>query len=451
MVNFVTAERDQMILLPPSIREWLPEKHLAVFVADVVDRLDLSALQQEYRGAGKQPFAPSLLVSLLFYGYATGVFSSRRIETATYDSVAFRYLSGDTHPDHDTIATFRRRFIEELEALFAQIVLIAREMGFAKVGTVSIDGTKIKANASKHKAMSWEYACKLEKKLRREVAALLRKAEQADKHEDNEAVDIPEELRIRQTRLARIEQAKEALKERARQRQEHARQQQEARRRKQEGAQQRHARKMARKASKAAQQSTPEPKDQHNFTDGESRIMKSHGAFEQCYNAQAAVDVEDMLIVGATLTNNAADAGSLLPTLDAVEKTTGEKPGAVIADAGYFSEDNMTGSEQRDIDAYIATGRERHNVPLAHRLRGESPKPKFSSPLRRIMWEKLRTEIGRELYRVRKCISEPVYGIMKNVMGFRRFMLRGKRKVRGEWFLACSAYDIRRLHALNMA
>jgi transposase len=444
MTNFITAERDQLMLLPPSIREWLPPNHLAVHVAEIVDRLDLSEIEQQYRGAGKEPYAPSLLVSLLFYGYATGVFGSRKIEMATHDSVAFRYLSGDTHPDHDTIAAFRRRFVGELEGLFAQIVQIAREMGYAKVGTVSVDGTKLKANASKHKAMSWDYACKLERRLHRQVAALLRMAERADQQEDKQEIDIPQELRIREQRLARIEQAKQTLKERARQRQEHERQQREKQQRKRQRAQQRKARKMAAKAK-------PQPNDQHNFTDGDSRIMKSQGAFEQSYNAQAAVDAESMLIVGATTTNNASDAGSLIPMLEAVEKTTGQKPGRVIADAGYFSEQNVADCEQRGVEAYIATGRDKHNAPLRQRLRGEPARPKSSSPVRRKMWEKLRTDVGKEVYRLRKCVSEPVFGIIKNVMGLRRFMLRGAHKTRGEWFLACCAYDIKRLHTLGMA
>ena len=218
MDNMINAERDQMMLMPPSIREWLPDDHLAVFIGDIVDGLDLTIIEQEYRGSGKKAYSPRILLSLLFYGYSTGLFSSRKIETATYDSVAFRYLSGDTHPDHDTIAYFRQRFLPQLKELFVQILLIAREMGVLKVGTVAIDGTKIKANASKHKAMSWKYACRLEKQLQREIAQLLRKAEETDTKEKNLELDIPEEIRFRKQRLDKIAKAKKAIEERAEER-----------------------------------------------------------------------------------------------------------------------------------------------------------------------------------------------------------------------------------------
>jgi len=440
MHHMITAERGQMLLMPPSVDEWLPEKHLARFVAEVVDELDLSGLTNQYRGSGKTAFSPGLLVSLLFYGYATGTFSSRKIEAATHDSVAFRYLAGNTHPDHQTIATFRRRFIKQLKPLFAQILLIAREMGCAKVGTVAIDGTKVHANASKHKAMSWKYACRLEKQLKREVEQLLRQAEQADAADAESELDIPTEIARREQRLKRIAEAKEAIRQRAQQRHEEALRllaERRARRGKQ-------PRKTDKKPPVA-----PEPRDgdQHNFTDGDSRIMKTHGGFEQCYNAQAAVDAGDMLIVGTSLSNCGADATTLTDTLDSVHANTSETPGSVLADAGYMSETNVQECEDRNIEAYIATGRDKHNQRLKQGAR-KRPPSQWSAP-RKMMWRRLRDELGEQMYRYRKMTVEPVFGIIKNVIGFTRFMLRGLDKVTGEWDLVALAYDIRRMWSLK--
>ena len=259
MASMLTTERDQMKLLPPCIQDWLPQDHLARFVAEIVDQLDLSSLEQQYRGSGKQPYSPALLLSVLFYGYATGVFGSRRIEQATYDSVAFRYLAGNQHPDHDTICTFRRRFLEDLKVLFVQILQFAREMGFAKLGTIAIDGTKVKANASKHKAVSWKRAKQMEKRLRREISELMRMAEEADSSEQDAEMDIPEEIRIRKNRLAKLQEAKRAIEEQARLRQE----------------EKDNARGNEAGSSGKGVKSKPRPrdKDQHNFTDSDSRIM----------------------------------------------------------------------------------------------------------------------------------------------------------------------------------
>jgi transposase len=401
-----------------------------------VDQLDLSCLEQQYSGKGKRAYSPPLLLSLLFYGYSTGVFSSRQIETATYDSVAFRYLAGNQHPDHDTICAFRRRFLDELKALFVQILQIAREMGFAKLGTVAIDGTKVKANASKHKAVSWKRAKRMEKRLRREIAELMRTAEQADSSEQDSEMDIPEEIRMRKDRLARLEQAKRAIEEQARLLQE------------QKDSVRGNNCAAAGKGGKSKPR--PRDKDQHNFTDSDSRIMldKKNG-FQQAYNAQAAVDAEDMLIVGTSLSNNGADAQQLEPTLDSVSELNDDTPGSIVADAGYFSEDNVNLCESRNIDSYIALGRQKHNKTLRERLRGRR-RPRGLSPVKRTMWYRLNSELGKELYRVRKSTVEPVLGIIKEVMGFRQFMLRGLAKTRGEWDLVCIAYDLRRLHRLAM-
>ena len=437
MVDMIAPEREQMMLLPPCIQDWLPEDHLARFVAEVVDQLDLSSISDQYSGKGKRPYSPSLLLSLLFYGYSTGVFASRQIEDATHDSVAFRYLAGNEHPDHDTICTFRRRFLDELKPLFVQILQIAREMGFAKLGTIAIDGTKVKANASKHKAVSWKRAKQMEKRLRREIAQLLRMAEEADSSEEDSETDIPEEIRIRKDRLAKLQQAMDAIKQQARQRQEEK-----------DNA---HSNKPGGSGKGGKNTPRPRDKDQHNFTDSDSRIMldKNNG-FQQCFNAQAAVDAEDMLIVGASLSNNGADAQQLEPTLDSVTELNDDTPGSIVADAGYFSEDNVNLCESRNIDSYIALGRAKHNKTLRERMHGRR-RPRGLSPVKQTMWDRLNSELGKELYRIRKSTVEPVLGIIKEVMGFRRFMLRGLAKTRGEWDLVCIAYDIRRLHRLAAA
>jgi len=293
--KFQTINRDTAYLLPPSLQDWLPEKHLARFVVDIVDRLDLRELENNYGGGGKAPYHPALLLALLFYGYATGVFSSRKLERATYDSVAFRFLTGDTHPDHDTIATFRKRFLKELEGLFVQMLVLAKVMGLFKLGNVSLDGTKIKANASKHKAMSWGYANKLEEQLRREVRELLRKAEQADAEEEPE-MDIPDELARREDRLAAIEKAKAEIERRARERFEVERAAYEEQMKKRKEREERRGKKAGGRVAKPPQ-AGPQDKDQVNFTDEESRIMPSAEGFVQAYNAQAAVDIDSHLIV----------------------------------------------------------------------------------------------------------------------------------------------------------
>lgn len=448
MDNMIQAERDQMMLMPPSIRDWLPDDHLAVFIGDIVDGLDLTTLEQQYRGSGKKAYSPRILLSLLFYGYSTGVFSSRKIEKATYDSVAFRYLSGDTHPDHDTIAFFRQRFAPQIKPLFAKILLIAREMGVLKVGTVAIDGTKIKANASKHKAMSWKYACRLEKQLHREIEQLLKKAEETDAKEIEPEIDIPEEIRFRKQRLAKIAEAKNAIEQRAAGRHEKAVALWKERKRKREERQKEEGKKPRGKRPGFPKQKGPEDKDQYNFTDPESRIMKSHGSFEQCQNAQAAVDVQSLLVVGNSLTNDGSDFQSLLPVLDDVAHNM-EKPGSALADGGYFSEENVIGCENRNIDAYIAVGREKHNKTLKERNRKQAPRS--FSPLRRAMWRRVKGDFGKEMYRARMFTVEAVFGIIKQVMGFRQFSLRGKVKATAEWDLVCLSYNLKRLHQLKLA
>ena len=448
MDNMINADRDQMMLMPPSIREWLPDDHLAVFIGDIVDGLDLTPIEQEYRGSGKRAYNPRILLSLLFYGYSTGLFSSRKIETATYDSVAFRYLSGDTHPDHDTIVYFRQRFLSQIKQLFIQILLIAREMGVLKVGTVAIDGTKIKANASKHKAMSWKYACRLEKQLKREIAQLLKKAEETDTKEKEQELDIPEEIRFRKQRLAKIAEAKKAIEERAAERHQKAVARWEERKKQRRERQNKDGMKPRGKKPSKPRNTGPEDKDQYNFTDPDSRIMKSHGSFEQCQNAQAAVDISSLMVVGTGLTNTSVDFRELLPTLEDVTNNIG-KPGSVLADGGYYSEENVKGCKKRNVEAYIAVGREKHNKPLKERSRKRPPHS--FSPLRKEMWKKVKSEDGKEIYRNRMFTVEAVFGIIKHIVGFRQFSMRGISKAVGEWDLVCLAYNLKRLHQLRLA
>ena len=303
--KFQTINRDTAYLLPPSIQDWLPEKHLARFVVDIVDQLDLGELSKCYGGGGKQPYHPAVLLALLFYGYATGIFSSRKLEQATHDSIAFRFITGDAHPDHDTVATFRKRFLLELEGLFVQMLVVAKAMGVFKLGHVSLDGTKIKANASKHKAISWGYANKLEEQLRREVRELLRRAERADA-EDEPEMDIPDELARREDRLAAIKKAKEEIERRAQERfdTEQAEYEEKLKRRKDKEAE---TGNKARGREPQPPEAGPQDKDQVNFTDDESRIMPSSEGFVQAYNAQAAVDSDAQLIGENHITQQAND------------------------------------------------------------------------------------------------------------------------------------------------
>jgi transposase len=433
--------------LPPSLQDWLPDNHLARFVVDVVDRVDLRELEVCYGGGGKPPYHPALLLGVLFYGYATGVFSSRKLEQATYDSVAFRFITADTHPDHDTLARFRKRFLKELEGLFVQLLVMAKVMGLLKVGHVSLDGTKIKANASKHKALSWGYAKQLEEQLRREVRELLRRAEQADAEAALE-IDIPDELARREDRLAAIEKAKAEIERRARERFEAEQAEYEAKlKRRQEQAAQ---------SGKKARGRTPQPpvegpcdKDQVNFTDGESRIMPSAEGFVQAYNAQAAVAIDSHLIVANHLSQQPNDKQEIAPALErlnALENCLG-KPESVLADAGYFSADNVRRCEAGEITPYLCDRRERHHLPLEERFQLPPPCPADADAVT-TMAHRLRTPAGKQLYAKRKSTVETVFGIIKEVLGFRRFHLRGLMAAQGEWNLVCMAWNLKRMHAL---
>ena len=448
--RFKNCDRDTLFLMPPSVDDWVAEDHLARFVVDIVSRLDLSSIKNAYAGRGSDAYPPHIMVALLFYGYATGVYSSRKIEQATYDSVAFRYIAANTHPDHDTIASFRKRFLKDLKALFAQILLIAHEMGVLKLGRVSLDGTKIKANASKHHALSWDYALKLEKQLKAEIKDLLEKAEQADKHDLPDGMKIPEELARRQSRLDAIAAAKEQIEQRAAERflkeqKEHEKKLSERKAKEKETG----------KKTGGPKPKPPEPgpkgKDQVNLTDSESRIMpSSKGGFEQAYNGQAAVDVDSMLIVENHITQQTNDKLELAPALENLTRLPESlgKVDTLLADTGYFSTDNVEACEKEHIVPYIAVERQKHNMPLEDRFKDPEPLTDPTDPVE-AMKHRLKTVSGKAVYAKRKSTVEPAFGIIKAAMGFRHFLLRGLEWVSGEWDLVCMAYNIKRMHALR--
>jgi transposase len=447
--TFVDVDRDTLYLLPPSIQEWLPEKHLARFVVEIVDQIDLQPLKASYRGSGSQPYSPEMMVALLFYGYATGVFSSRKLERNTYDSVAFRYIAANSHPDHDTIATFRRRFLPELTKIFMEILAIAHEMKVLKLGKVSIDGTKVKANASKHKALSYGHACKLEKQLEAEVAELLKRAESVDKADIPDGMDIPNELSLRQERVKAIKEAKAEIERRAAQRQAEEQKVYETKVAERAKKEQQTGKK-ARGKSPQPPEPGPTQKDQVNLNDKESRIMPtSGGGFEQAYNVQAGVDMDTMLIVTTHVTQAPNDKKELEPALTNL-KNLPQGLGTVtelIADNGYFSEENVKLCQKNRVTPYIAVNREKHHPPVMDRFREPAPLPDGATLLD-TMKHRLKTRSGKAVYAKRKSTIEPVFGIIKSVMGFRQFLLRGVEAVKGEWDLVCIAFNLKRLFAL---
>ena len=421
---------DQDLLLPPSLREWVAEEHLVYFVSDVVDELDLSAIHAVYgeEKRGQPPYDPRLMTKLLVYGYCTGVFSSRRIQKRLQEDIPFKVLAAGNEPDFRTISDFRKIHIGTLQGLFEQILEMALEVGAVKVGRVSLDGTKVKANASKHKAMSYGRMQEKQQQLKEEVKQLLKQAEAADEEEDRRhgeqrGDELPEELRRRETRLAKIKLAKKVVEQRAREK--------------------------AAAEGKSAEEAKPDDKDQYNFTDAESRIMKSADGFVQGYNAQAAVEPEMLLIVGQSVTEAANDKQQLEPMVEAIEQQSGQRPEAILADSGYCSEENLAyleSAEQPDrkIEGFIATGKQKHGEHRWACKRG--PLPKGATKVDR-MKRKLQTKVGKAVYAARKCVVEPVFGQIKQARGFRQFLLRGKEKVKGEWALVCLTHNILRLHA----
>jgi transposase len=423
---------DEELLLPPSLRDWLPESHVAYFVSDVVDNLDLSAMDAVYgtEKRGQPPYDPLMMTKVLVYGYCIGVFSSRRIEKRLVEDIAFRVLAADNQPNYRTISDFRKIHLQTLSGLFEQVLKIALEAGAMKVGRVALDGTKVKANASKHKAMSHDRMLEKEKQLKAEVQQLLEQAEAADAEEDarhgkdRRGDELPEELARRETRLKRIREAKRALAARAREKAEG------------EGSD--------------PKQAKPKEKDQYNFTDPESRMMKGADGFVQAYNAQAAVEADLQLIVGQTVTQAANDKEQLLPMVETIQEQSGQRPEEILADSGYCSEKNLEGLESADqpeqkINGYIATERQKHDEYKEPCPRG--PLPQDATRVDR-MRRKLKTKAGKAVYAARKAIVEPVFGQIKQARGFRQFLLRGIQKVRGEWSLVCLTHNILKLYRL---
>jgi transposase len=432
-----------------TIRDVLPPDHLARFIIRVVLMLDVSAIYAKYSDEGGEAYAPELLLGLLFYGYATGVFSSRKIEKATYESIPFRFLAGGWHPDHDTIANFRKTFLPEIAELFAQVLVIAHELGVLKLGNISLDGSKIHADASKSHAVSYGRLLQLEQSLRAEVEELLALSEKADRGELPPGLDVLVEIALREERLLNLEQAKAVLEARAQERYEAEQAEYEAKMREREEKAKQTGRKPKGRAPQPPTASGPDAKDQYNFTDPDSRIMKNSTdkGFDQHYNVQVAVDQESMLIVGNTLSNHPTDREEALPTVDAIPAKVG-KPKAAALDNGYWSLPNVAGLDERRIEPYIATGRDSHHQSWQERFAQEPEPPDESASLIVQMAYKLKTAIGKLIYGLRKSTAEPVIGIIKETLGFRQFSLRGLVAVAGEWCLVCLAYDLKRMHSL---
>src|SRR5271165_7077290 len=452
MTNFRTTDRETDFLMPPSIDEWLPPRHLARFVVEVVDGLDLSAMSRSYRGSGSASYHPAVLLSLLVYGCATGVFSSRKLERATYDSVAFRFIAANDHPDHDTIATFRRRFLKPIETLFVQVLLLAREMGVLKMGTVALDGTKIHANASRHSALSYEHAGKIEAQLKQEVADLLAKAEAADQADVPDGMSIPEELARRKVRLEKLAEARATIEARAKDRFEREQAEHQAKPAARDAKTEATGKKPRGKPPRPPVEG-PLPTDQVNLTDEESRIMPvAGGGFKQCYNAQAAVAEGSLLVVAVDVVQAANDKQQLAPMLNKVVTLSDVlgKAETLLADNGYFSAANVAACEAAQIEPLIAMGRQPHHPSLDERFAAAPPPPQTPTPVEAMAY-RLQTPKGKKLYRLRKHMPEPVFGIIKSVLGFRQFLLRGIDQVRGEWSLETMAWNLKRMFVLRPA
>ncbi len=444
--KFKTVDYEQSLKQTVIIEDCLTPDHLARFIVRVITLLDLDCIYEQYGSRGGEPYAPEILLGLLFYGYATGVFSSRKIERATYENIPFRFIAGGLHPDHDTIANFRKTFLPQVVDLFVQVLLMAKEAGVLKLGNISLDGSKIHADASKSKAVSYKRLIELEKRLTTEVEELLALSKRADQSELPEEMDIAEEIAFRQYRLTNLSKAKAVLEMRAEERYQAEKAEYEAKLR-ERAKKARKRRPRGRKPKPPT--SEPRDKDQYNFTDPESRIMKNstNGGFDQHYNVQLAVEQESFLIVGTTLSTHANDQHEAIPTLDAIAAELG-KPEAGALDKGYFSENNIKEMELRSIEPYIATGRDSHHKSWRARFAKLPAPPPENVSITVKMAYKLKTEIGKTIYGLRKCTVEPVIGIIKEIMGFRQFSLRGLAAAAGEWCLVCLAFNLKRLHVL---
>ena len=450
MSSFIPVDRQTDFLFPPSVQDWLPENHLARFIVEVIDRLDLTELTRQYAGRGSAAHHPAVLLGLLIYGYSTGIPSSRKIERATYDSVAFRYIAANTHPDHDTLASFRRRFGAQLEQLFVQVLMLAREMGMLKMGKISVDGSKFKANASKHSALSWGHIKKIEQQLRQEIQQLMALAESEDRKKVPDGMDVPEEIARRETRLVALDEAKRKLEERAQERDAQALAEYESKLAKRQAK--RDSGKKPGGKDPEPPTSGPQDKDQINLTDEQSRIMKTGTGFDQCYNAQAAVDTDSMLIVASFVTQAGNDSQQVKPMLEALARQQERlgRPSHFLADTGYFSAANVDASEQAGIVPLIAMKRTQHHEPVFERFT-EPPALDDDADAVATMAHRLKTRSGRADYALRKQTVEPVFGIIKHAMKFRQFLVRGVKHVGHEWNLVALAWNIKRMNALKMA
>jgi transposase len=418
---------EQDLLLPPNLHDWLPEGHLAYFVSDVVDQLDLSVIESVYEEEkrGQPPYHPRMMTKILLYGYCVGVFSSRRMEKKLREDVGFRVLAAGNEPDFRTISDFRKLHLAGLQELFDQLLQIALRAGTMKLGRVMIDGSKVKANASKHKAMSYGRMEEEEKRLKKEVKRLLAEAEASDAEEDarygkdGSGEELPAELARRQTRLQRIREAKRALEERARE--------------------------QAKSKGEPVEEAEPKAKMQYNFTDPESRIMKGADDFVQAYNAQIAVEPDFQLIVGQLVTQEVNDKRQMQPVVEVIREQSGQKPAEVVSDSGYCSDANLHYLENKKIAGFVAVDRESYRDREKPGPRG--PLPKGATRVDR-MRRKLQTKAGAAIYSMRKTVVEPVFGQIKEVRSFRRFLLRGLKKVQGEWAIVCLTHNILKLHRL---
>jgi transposase len=448
---FHPIDRDTDFLLPPSVQEWLPEAHLARYVVEVVEQLDLSVLERAYAGNGSTAYHPATLLSLLIYGYATATFSSRKIERATYDSLAFRFIACNRHPDHDTLANFRKRFGAEFQSAFVQVLQIARENQLAKFGTVSLDGTKIHANASRHSALSYGHAEKIEAQLKAEVEELMKLAEAADQSSLPDGVKLPDEISRRENRLAAIAAAKITIEARAVER---LQREQAAYEAKLAARAEKEAARGKKSGGKPPQppQAGPRADDQVNLTDEESRIMpRSSGGFEQSFNAQAAVDTESMLILATHVTQASNDKQQIEPMLKKIEANPAglNQPETLLADTGYYSEQNVKACVTANITPLIARQRDEHHPHWRDRFSEPATLADDASAVQ-AMAHRLKTRAGRAAYALRKQTVEPVFGIIKSVMGFRQFLLRGLDNVCNEWTLVCLAWNLKRMAVLRL-
>jgi transposase len=451
--KFVSIDHDTPLLLPPDLRDWLPADHMVHFVMDAVDALDLSTARVNERGTGSAQYPPSMMLGLLIYCYSTGTFSSRRIETLSHENVAVRYLCADTHPDHDSVCKFRRENKELLSSCFHQVLELAVSAQVLKVGdiTVSVDGTKLLANASKHSAMSHDHIEKQMKLAEDQIEELLAKAEDADSTPLQDGLSIPKEIKRREDRVAKLKAAKAVIEDRAKVRFESEMAEHEEKLAKRR-AKEKSSGKKSRGEEPKPPQEGPRSKDQYNFTDPESRIMKDGGSFEQCFNAQAAVEVESMLVVGGQVSDAANDKQQLEPCVASISPAVG-RVSEVLADSGYYSEEAVSAVEEggKGPTVYAAMKRKRHGRSVEQLEQHEDPPaPPPGASVAEVMAHRLETKAGRELYALRKQTVEPVFGIIKEALGFRRFLLRGLEKVDLEWSLVTTSYNLKRLFNMGM-